>query len=506
MNTSQNIKMGSFIKELRETRNMTQTEFAGILGTTQSAVARMEKGEQNFTTDMLHRISTIFNRPLVTMAPKSLDFKIEGGHQLSGEITTNTSKNGAMGLLCATLLNEGKTILHGIPRLEEVKRILEVLESIGVGVKWVGEKSLELRPPKQFALTHINTVSAQKTRTIIMFLAPLVHLYEEFTLPNAGGCKLGKRTIAAHLYGMEKLGASIDVTENSYVVKRGQLHPDEVVMYESGDTACENIIMLAAKIPGKTTIKFASSNYMVQDVCYFLQACGVRIEGIGTTTLTIHGVEKINKTIEYYNSEDPTETMMFLSAAIVTNSNITIKRCPIDFLELELLKLEKMGFVYTRSEKYLSQNGKTVLVDIETFASSLTALDEKIYARPYPGLNIDNLPFFVPIATQAHGRTLIHDWVYETRAIYYMELAKLEAQMLLADTHRVYIDGPTKLKGAQVVCPPALRPGMIIMIAMLGAEGVSVLRNVYSIARGYEEIVERLNSLGARIEILNEGV
>jgi UDP-N-acetylglucosamine 1-carboxyvinyltransferase len=506
MASADNTKMGQFIRELREKRNMTQLDLARILNTTQSAIARMEKGEQNFTTEMLHRISKIFNRPLVKVAPQSLDFRIEGGHTLSGEVTTNTSKNGAMGLLCAALLNEGKTTLHGIPRLEEVSRIMEVLESIGVSAKWVGDKSLEIKPPKVLDLKSINSISAQKTRTIIMFLGPLIHLFPEFILPNAGGCKLGKRTIAAHIFGMEKLGAKIEVTDNTYEVQRGDLHADEVVMYESGDTATENIIMLAAKIPGKTVIKFASPNYMVQDVCFFLEKLGVKIDGIGTTTLVVHGVKSINQSVEYYNTEDPIESMMFLSTAIVTQSNITIKRCPIDFLELELLKLEKMGFIYTRSEKYKSKNERTDLVDIETFPSKLVALDEKLYARPYPGLNIDNLPFFVPIATQAEGRTLIHDWIYENRAIYYMELVRLGAGMILADTHRVYIDGPTKLKAAQVVCPPALRPGMIIMIAMLAAEGTSILRNVYSIARGYEEIAERLNKLGAKIEVLNEGV
>ena len=122
---------------------------------------------------------------------------------------------------------------------------------------------------------------------------------------------------------------------------------------------------------------------------------------------------------------------------------------------------------------------------------------------PFPGLNIDNLPFFVPIATQAKGTTLIHDWVYENRAIYYMELSKLRANIILADPHRVYVEGPTKLRGAEVICPPALRPAAIILIAMLAAEGSSILRNVYSINRGYENLVQRLQSIGAKIEILH---
>ena len=201
-----------------------------------------------------------------------------------------------------------------------------------------------------------------------------------------------------------------------------KLTPGEFALYESGDTVTENAIMAAALIPGKTVIKFASANYQVQDLCFFLQKLGVKIDGVGTTTITIHGVKKIKKDITYYLAEDPIDSMFFIAVAAVTKSAITIKRCPIDFLEIELLKLKKMGFKYTLGKKYKAFNGKTNLVDIKTFPSDLVALHDKIESRPYPGLNIDNLPFFAVIATQAEGQTLIHDWVYEKRAIHYKEL------------------------------------------------------------------------------------
>lgn len=496
-------RIGQFIRQLREDRGWTQEEFAKALDTSQSAVARIEKGEQNLTTETLGRISQVLNKKILTLAADSIDFKIQGGQKLSGEISTNTSKNGAMGLLCAALLNRGKTILHGIPQIEEVKRIVEVFESIGVSVRWLGPGSLEIAPPKKFKLENIDRQAAMKTRTILMFLGPLIHLYNDFELPHSKGCSLGRRTAIAHIYGFEELGVKIKSKTDSYHVKVGRLKPAEVIMYEAGDTPTENVLLAAAKIPGQTTVKFGTSNYMVQEVCFFLQKCGVRIDGIGTSTLTVHGVSEINQTIEYHNGEDPIESMMFLSAAIVTQSRITIKRCPIDFLALELYKLKKMGFKYKQSKIYKSNNAQMNLVDITTFPSDLKAPEEKIHALPYPGINMDNLPFFVPIAAMAKGESLIHDWVYENRAIYYMELTKLGAKMILADPHRVYIEGPTKFKSAQIVCPPALRPAMIILIAMLAAEGTSILRNVYSISRGYEEIAERLNLLGAKIEVLN---
>ncbi len=437
------------------------------------------------------------------MVNESLNFVIEGGKTLSGTIQTNSSKNSAVALLCASLLNKSQTILRNMPRIEEVNRILEVLNSIDVKTEWLNDKDLQITPPTEIKLDQIDAAAAMRTRTVIMFLGPLIHLFKDFSIPQPGGCKLGERTVRPHLYALEKLGVQITAETNNYSVKVGQLQPAEIIMYESGDTTTENAIMAASKIPGQTVIKYASANYQVQDLCYFLTQFGVKIEGIGTSTLTITGVEEINQPIEYSPIEDPIEAMFFLAAAIVTKSEITITRAPIAFLELELLKLEKMGFKYKLSPKYKSVNGHTDLVDITTYPSQLTALEEKIHPNVYPGLNMDNLPFFVPIATQAEGTTLIHDWVYEDRAIYYLDLNKLNANIKLADIHRINITGPSHLRGAEMVCPPALRPAAIILIAMLAAEGKSILRNVYSINRGYENLYERLAQLGADIKTLD---
>lgn len=494
-------KIGFFIKELRERRGMTQEAFSKALNTSQSSIPRMEKGEQNFTTELLLKISKVLDHQIVSIND-SIDFKVNGGKKLSGSIKTNFSKNGSVGLLCASLLNRGTTTLHGIARIEEVNRVIEILESIGVKIKWIGANSLTINPPKKLTLDKINIPSAVRTRSIVMFMGPLIHLFNNFKLPHAQGCDLGKRTIAAHTYALEDLGVKINTTVNSYEIESKKLKPGNIVMYESGDTACENILTASAKIDGVTTISFASANYMVQEVCFFLEALGVKIDGIGTSTLVVHGVKDINTNIEYSNSEDPIESMMFISAAIVTDSLLTITRSPIDFLALELEKLRRMKLKYQILNTYKSYNGRTNLADIKIFPSKLVALPDKIHSNPYPGINIDNLPFFVPIAIKASGQTMIHDWVYENRAIYFTELNRLGANVTLADPHRVYIQGGTPLKPAQVVCPPALRPSMVILISMLAAPGTSILRNVYMINRGYEEISERLNSIGADIKIL----
>jgi UDP-N-acetylglucosamine 1-carboxyvinyltransferase len=198
--------------------------------------------------------------------------------------------------------------------------------------------------------------------------------------------------------------------------------------------------------------------------------------------------------------------MFFISAAVTTNSHITIKRVPIDWIALELFKLKVMGLSFKASKRYPAANDVTELVDLEInkHNGNLIAPLEKLHPNLWPGINPDNIPYFVPIVAVAKGRTLIHDWMFENRAIYYTELTKIGANIELADPHRIYIQGPTTFTKADVVCPPALRPASLLLIGMLAAEGISILRNVYTINRGYEDLAERLNSLGAKITVLHE--
>jgi UDP-N-acetylglucosamine 1-carboxyvinyltransferase len=431
-----------------------------------------------------------------------MNYRVSGGKQLSGTVTTNISKNAAVALLAASLLNRGVTTLKKMPRIEEVKRLIEVMESIGVTIEWADDGDMRITPPKAVNLSALNVASAERTRSIALFIAPLAHLLGSFDLPAPRGCDLGKRTLGAHIDALAKLGIEItgDEETHTYHVETKAMQPAEIIMYEASDTGVENVLMAAAKIPGITTIKFASANYMVQDLCVFLQHCGVQIEGIGTSTLVVHGLSEINADVHGHPSEDPIESMFFVSLAATTHSQLTIERCPIDFLELELYTLGHMGLRYEVGERYASENGHTALRDITVYPSELVAAPDKIAPRPYPGINIDNLPFFVPVATQAKGKTLIHDWVYDGRAKHYMEMTKLGAKMQLLGPHRVEIEGPTVLSAADVEAPPALRPATLLLIGMLAAEGESMLGNVYPINRGYANLAERLKKLGAAIE------
>jgi UDP-N-acetylglucosamine 1-carboxyvinyltransferase len=432
------------------------------------------------------------------MSAESMSFVVEGGSKLSGSVVTSRSKNGAVALLAASLLNKATTRLRLVPKIEEVHRLVEVLRSIGVTAVWE-DRDLVLIPPAKISLETIDAEAATRTRSILMFIGALVHLFPSFSLPQSGGCTLGLRSVRQHLWVLEKFGVSIETLTDKYEVTNSGLSPATVILYEASDTATVNALLAAAKIPGTSIIKYASANYQVQEVCGYLRALGVGVEGIGTSTLTVTGIAEINTDIEYTVAEDPTDAMFFIAAAAVTKSELAIEKAPIEFLEVELFVLEKMGLKFKTAPAGVSENGITKLADIRISPSELVAFPEKIHARPYPALNIDNLPFFAVIATQAKGTTLIHDWSYEKRAIYYTELDRLGAETVLFDPHRIQITGPSRLKPAELVCPPALRPATILLIAMLAAPGRSVLRSVYSINRGYEGLVERLGTLGSSV-------
>jgi len=501
-------RIGVLIRDARRHKGLTQAQLAELLGTSQSAVTRIEAGKQNLSLDMLAKIGDALDSEFVSLGhsgPQHL--RIVGGEKLSGSIDVKTSKNAAVALLCASLLNRGRTTLRNLARIEEVNRILEVLASIGVKTRWLPDSNdLEITPPPELQLDDIDVDAARRTRTVIMFLGPLLHEHPQFHLPYAGGCDLGTRTVEPHLAALRHFGLEVTATHGFYEARSDRsVNPSRaIVLTERGDTVTENVLMAAARHDGETVIRNASPNYMVQDLCFFLEKLGVRIEGIGSTTLVVHGRSDIDVDVDYSPSEDPIEAMSLLAAAVVTDSTITIRRVPIEFLEIELATLEEMGMKYNLSPEYTSANGKTRLVDLTTIPGPLRAPTDKIHPMPFPGLNIDNLPFFALIGAVAEGSTMIHDWVYENRAIYLTELTKVGARVQLLDPHRVMIEGPTRWRAAEVVCPPALRPGVVILLAMLAAPGTSVLRNVYVINRGYEDLAERLNALGATIEVFRD--
>jgi UDP-N-acetylglucosamine 1-carboxyvinyltransferase len=496
-------RIGKLIRDARVHRGWTQNELAEVLSTSQSAVNRIERGHQNITLEMVARIGEALDSEIVSLGAGPTHLRVTGPTTLSGSIDVKSSKNAGVALLCASLLNRGRTTLRRVARIEEVNRLLEVLESLGVKTTWLNDDNdLEIVPPDVLDLSSIDVEAARRTRSVIMFLGPLMHRARTFNLPYAGGCDLGTRTVEPHMAALRPFGLDVTASDGMYHASVSpEVSPQRpLVLTERGDTVTENALMAAALHEGVTVIRNASPNYMVQDLCFFLELLGVRIEGVGSTTLTVHGRHSIEVDVDYAPSEDPIEAMSLLAAAIVTKSEITICRVPIEFLEIELALLEEMGLRYDRSEEYVAANGQTRLVDLTTHVSDLHSPIDKIHPMPFPGLNIDNLPFFAVIAAAAEGQTLLHDWVYENRAIYLTDLNRLGANVQLLDPHRVRIEGPTRWSGAEIMCPPALRPAVVILLAMLACKGTSVLRSVYVINRGYEDLAARLNHLGASIE------
>src|SRR3954465_8544437 len=406
-------RIGSLVRDAPRPPGPPQQQPADRRRPTQSAVPRIEQGGQNLTLELPGRLSTALESELINLGPTCpTHLRVAGGHQLHGSVTVKSSKNAAVALLCASLLNRGRTTLRNVARIVEVDRILDVLTSIGVSATWdAAGRDLTLVVPEQLDLSSIDADAARRTRSIIMFLGPLLHRADTFELPYAGGCNLGTRTVEPHMSALRPFGLEVKAPDGSYHATVNRVIEPErpIVLTERGDTVTENALMAAARHDGTTTIRNASPNYMVQDLCLYLEKLGVGIDGFGTTTLVVTGRSVLDADVDYPLSEDPVEAMSLLTAGIVTNSELTVCRAPIEFLEIELAVLAEMGLRYQLSPEYLADNGHTRLADITISPSELRAPLDKIHPMPFPGLNIDNLPFFAVIAASAQGPTLIHD-------------------------------------------------------------------------------------------------
>ena len=267
-------RIGNLIRDARKHRGWTQQQLADELATSQSAVNRIERGHQNLSLEMIARIGEALDSPIVSIGQGPTHLRVTGPTTLHGSIEVKTSKNAGVALLCASLLNRGRTTLRRVARIEEVNRLLEVLDSIGVKTRWLNEgNDLEITPPPNLDLSGIDATAARRTRSIIMFLGPLLHRISDFELPYAGGCDLGTRTVEPHMTALRPFGLQVKATEGSYHanVQPGISPTRPIVLIERGDTVTENALMAAALSDTTTTIRNASSNYMVQDLCFFLR-------------------------------------------------------------------------------------------------------------------------------------------------------------------------------------------------------------------------------------------
>ncbi|MDP2860622.1 MAG: UDP-N-acetylglucosamine 1-carboxyvinyltransferase [bacterium] len=413
-------------------------------------------------------------------------FIIEGGRKLKGEITVGGNKNAVLPIIAATLLTKEECILENIPIIRDAVTMGEILKDLGAKVEGLGTNRMVIntRDVKKY---NLNPDLVQKLRASILFLGPLLARFGKAEMRHPGGCVIGRRAVGTHFEAVSALGAKIITGPENYEAEAKKLSPATIFLDEASVTATENAMMMAGLIPGVTVIEDAACEPHVEDLAAFLNGMGAKIEGAGTNRVKITGVGKLRGT-KFTISPDHIDIGTFAIIAAATGSNVKITPVKEKDLKMILLYLKRMGVKLTIQDKIL-----------EIFPSVLTAPKEKVQTRPWPGFPTDLMSPMIVLATQAVGTTLCHDWMYEGRMFFTDKLISMGANIALCDPHRVLVSGPTKLHGKELESPD-LRAGMALIAAALCAKGVSVIKNAELVERGYENIEERLKSLGAAIE------
>jgi len=412
-------------------------------------------------------------------------FLIRGGKPLKGVVEVMGAKNVTFPLLAATLLTKEPCQVSNLPLIEDVFKMLKILERMGAKIKWLGERQIEIRCSDiDPSLIPYDVISF--FRGSILFLGPLLARSGSIKFPPPGGCMIGARPIDTHLDAFSQSGVKISIKNNFYYFE-GNLKPKEVILNEFSVTATENILLSSSLVSGETTIKIADQDYQVQELIKVLKRMGVKIKGLGTHTLKIIGQKRL-KGFKYSVIPDPLEAGTFIVATLATKGEVLIKNAELQFLELFLKRLKDFG------AKFDILGAKLIKV-LPSYKLSM----DKVQSLPYPGIPTDLQPELGVLATQAKGPTLIHDPLYEGRLKYLEELNKMGANIIFCDPHRAIINGPTQLYGTEI---PSLdiRSGAALIIAGLVAKGQTIINNIYQVDRGYEKIEERLQKLGADIK------
>ena len=428
----------------------------------------------------------IFDKRIFNLRVEMGYFEINGGKKLKGEIEARGSKNAATPILAATILTKKECILDNLPLIEDVFRMIEILESMGAKIKWLGKRAVSVRNEDINPLK-MDYEKVRKLRSSILLLGSLSARFDNFKLYHPGGCVIGKRPLGTHFEAMREMGIEISQNEKFYNINAKKRKSAKVVLRELSVTATENAMMLAAGTAGKTTIKICACEPHVCDLGKFLVSMGAKIKGLGTHSLEITGSRKLRGTAHGI-IPDANEAATFLIMGVATGSPIIVKNAREEHLDLVLEKLREFG-----ADFKISKNSIQVIP-----AKKLKAVS-KVDTRTYPGVPSDVQAPFGVLATQAKGETLIFDTIFEGRFNYIGELQKMGAEAKILDPHRAIISGPTKLSG-KTITSFDLRSGATLIIAALLARGKTVIRDIYQVDRGYEKIEERLRKLGADIK------
>ena len=430
--------------------------------------------------------------------------RVKGGVQLSGEITPQGAKNEALQVICATLLSDSDIIISNIPNIIDVVKLIDILKSLGVEVNEL-EKGKYSFNSQKIDLKYFQSQNfindAKKLRGSIMLVGPLLARFGLASIPRPGGDKIGRRRLDTHFINLQKLGAKLDYnSENKMysVTSRNSLKGTDILLDEASVTGTANILMASVLAKGKTTIYNAACEPYIQQLCLLLNKMGADIQGIGSNFLKINGVTSLSGA-EHEILPDMIEIGSWIGLAAMTRSKLKIKNVSWDNLGQIPDVFRKLGITINRE-------GDDILIPEHTNGYSVSNyIDGSILTisdAPWPGFSPDLISVILVVATQANGSTLIHQKMFESRLFFVDKLIDMGAKIILCDPHRASIIGhnfKSTLKPTTMTSPD-IRAGIALLIAALSAPGESIIQNVEQIDRGYENIVERLKSIGADID------
>jgi UDP-N-acetylglucosamine 1-carboxyvinyltransferase len=419
------------------------------------------------------------------------EYYIEGGHPVQGAVKASGNKNAALPCIAAALLTDEPVILRNIPDIEDVQVMLDVYRALGGSVERHGPNTYEFRLGN-IKTSKIPPEYAKKIRASILFAGPLLARTGKAMLPPPGGDVIGRRRLDTHFLAFTELGVTVDIADTfDFQVK--QLRGADVFLDEASVTATENALMAAVLASGTTILTNAASEPHVQDLCRMLASMGGKISGIGSNILTITGVKKL-RGCSFEIGADFMEVGSFIGLAAATRGELFIEGARPRDLRPALIAFSKLGINWEHA-------GSTLRVPRQQqlrVNCDLGGMIPKIDDAPWPGFPPDLTSIITVVATQVEGTVLIHEKMFESRMFFVDKLIGMGARIVLCDPHRAVVSGPSKLAGSELHSPD-VRAGMAMVIAAMCAEGKSVIRNVYQIERGYEDLVGRLSSLGAKI-------
>ena len=423
-------------------------------------------------------------------------FLIEGGIPLKGEITPAGNKNAALPMLAATLLSEEPIILHNLPEIRDVRDMRKLLESMGADVENLGGDSWKITA-KNLTPLSLDLELSRRIRASILLAGPCTARCGELRLPLPGGDVIGRRRLDTHILALEALGAEVNF-DRVFEFQANGLNGADILLDEASVTATENAIMAAVLAKGQTIIRNAASEPHVQELCYFLNELGAKIDEIGSNTLKLEGVPRLHGG-EFTIGADYLEVISFVGAAVVTKGSIRIRNAGVKYLDMVQIVMERLGVAWEVEGDDLLISSDQSLKVIPDHGDAIPEIKTNVW----PAFPTDLISIVITIATQSEGTVMFHDWMYSGRMYFTDKLVSMGAKIILCDPYRCIVQGPSPLFGENVDSPD-IRAGMALLLAALAADGTSTIRNISQIDRGYADVEQKFKALGAKIERVSE--